>query len=210
MGMPLCSLALDRRRPFWNRNIHYHDAVLATVPSDCRRALDVGCGDGLLATELANCCGEVVGIDVNAPTLARARAKHGRPNLTFVEADVMSYAFDHASFDFISTIATLHHLPLEPALERLKQLLTPGGVLSVVGLYRLRTLTDFSYACAAMPVSWWLHLSRNYEEVAAPIRDPDETLAEIAGSAGRVLPGAAFRRRLLFRYSVVWRKPLYV
>lgn len=204
--MHVCSSALDRRRPFWNRNIDYHDAVLATVPPDCRRALDVGCGDGLLASELADCCGEVVGIDVDAPTLARARAKHGRPNLTFVEADVMNCPFDPASFDFISTIATLHHLPLEPALERLKQLLRPGGVLSVVGLYQLRTLTDFSYACAAIPVSWWLRLTRNYEEVAAPIRDPDETLADVEGCAKTILPGCVVTRQLLFRYSLLWRK----
>ena len=79
-------------------------------------------------------------------------------------------------------------------------------MLSIIGLYRLLTLADFSYACAAMPASWWLRLTKNYEEVAAPIRDPDETLAEIAASVERVLPGAAFKRRLLFRYSVVWRK----
>jgi SAM-dependent methyltransferase len=195
------------RRRAWNRNIHYHDDVLAAVPPRCRRALDVGCGDGMLAGELAGRCEEVVGIDVDAPTIARARARHHRPNLRFVEADVMTHAFEPASFDFIASIATLHHLPLESALERFSQLLTPGGVLSVVGLYRLRTLADFSYGCAAIPMSWWWRLTRTYEEVAAPIRDPDETLQAIAASAARVLPGATLERRLLFRYSLVWRKP---
>src|ERR1035438_1423379 len=33
----------------WNHNIHYHDVVLRSVPPRCRRALDVGCGQGLLA-----------------------------------------------------------------------------------------------------------------------------------------------------------------
>src|SRR4051812_33906155 len=69
-------------RPAWNRNIHYHDIVLAAVPPRCRRALDVGCGDGRLASELAEVCGEVIGLDNHAPTLARARAKHQRANLT--------------------------------------------------------------------------------------------------------------------------------
>jgi SAM-dependent methyltransferase len=191
----------------WNRNIHYHDAVLAALPPDCLRALDVGCGDGLLASELAGRCGEVVGIDVDAATLARARARHPRPNLTFVEADVMNCAFEAASFDFIASIATLHHLPLEPSLERFKQLLRPGGVLSVIGLYRLHTFADVSYACAALPVSWWLRLTRNYEEVAAPTRDPDETLSEITRAAAVVLPGASVLRQLLFRYSLLWQKP---
>jgi SAM-dependent methyltransferase len=200
-------LALKPAGHPWNRNIHYHDDVLAAVPSGCRHALEVGCGDGLLAGELADRCGEVVGIDVDAPTIARARARYRRPNLSFVEADVMSHAFEPASFDFIASIATLHHLPLGPALERFSQLLRPGGVLSVIGLYRLRTLVDFSYGCAAVPVSWWWRLTRTYEEVAAPTCDPGETLEEIAASVGRALPGATCERRLLFRYSLVWRKP---
>ena len=197
---------VSERRP-WNRNIHYHDVVLSAVPLGCARALDVGCGDGLLASELAARCGEVVAIDVNRPALARASAKYGRPHLTFVEGDVMSHVFEPASFDVIAAIATLHHLPLCEALERFKQLLRPGGVLTITGLYRLRTARDFVYALAAMPVSCWFRWTKNYEEVAAPMRDPDETLAELTACAARVLPGVSIRRRLLFRYSLVWQKP---
>ena len=195
-----------RQRP-WNRNIHYHDLVLSALPPTCGRVLDVGCGDGSLASELAGRSGEVVAIDVDAPTLARARTAHGQPNLSFVEADVMSQPFEKGSFDVIASIATLHHLPLAPALDRFKQLLGPGGVLALVGLYRLSTPADLAWAFVAMPVSWWLRLTRNYESVAAPIRDPDETLAEIEDCVDRILPGAVLERRLLFRYSLVWRKP---
>jgi len=194
-------------RRSWNRNIHYHDVVLAAVPPACARALDVGCGDGLLASELAARCGEVVAIDVNRPALARASAKYGRPHLTFVEGDVMSHAFEPASFDVIAAIATLHHLPLSQGLERFKQLLRPGGVLTIIGLYRLHAPSDFAYALAAIPVSWWFRCTKDYEEVAAPMRDPDETLAAVTACAARVLPGVSIRRRLLFRYSLVWQKP---
>jgi SAM-dependent methyltransferase len=193
--------------PPWNRNIHYHHLVLDAVPPRCVRALDVGCGDGLLASELAGRCREVFAVDVDAPTLARAKAAYPRPNLSFVEGDVMECGFANGNFDFIASIATLHHLPLVPALERFAQLLRPGGLLAVVGLYRLRTLEDLARAPVALPVSWWLRLTRNYEEVAAPIRDPDETLEEIRNAAARILPGAAITRQLLFRYSLVWRKP---
>jgi SAM-dependent methyltransferase len=119
----------------------------------------------------------------------------------------MSHSFEKGSFDFIASIATLHHLPLAPALDRFKQLLRPGGALVVIGLYRLHTPADFACALAAMPVSWWLRLTNDYEEVAAPIRDPDETLAEISRNVVMILPGAAIGRQLLFRYSLIWRKP---
>jgi hypothetical protein len=45
------------------------------------------------------------------------------------------------------------------------------------------------------------------EEVVAPIRDPDETLAEISHQVAEILPGAAIGRQMLFRYSLIWRKP---
>jgi SAM-dependent methyltransferase len=199
-------MSLVQGRP-WNRNIHYHGVVLSALPPRCGRVLDVGCGDGLFASELAERCREVIAIDVDAPTLARARTANRRPNLSFVEADVMSHPFDKGSFDFIASIATLHHLPLVPALERFKRLLRPGGVLALIGLYRMSTPADLAWAFVAMPVNWWLRLMNDYEEVHAPIRDPDETLAEISRNVAKILPGAAIGRQLLFRYSLIWRKP---
>ena len=56
----------------------------------------------------------------------------------------MSHSFEPASFDVIAAIATLHHLPLSQALERFKQLLRPGGVLTIIGLYRLHASSDFA------------------------------------------------------------------
>jgi 2-polyprenyl-3-methyl-5-hydroxy-6-metoxy-1,4-benzoquinol methylase len=190
----------------WNRNVHYHDVVLKAVPSGCARALDVGCGAGRLASTLADRCAEVVAIDADASTLARARATHQKPNLGFVVGDVMTHDFDGA-FDFVASIATLHHLPLEPALERFKQLLRPRGTLAVIGLHRLATATDVAYAPLAMSVSAWHRATKGLEPVSAPIQDPKETLEAVQAAVERVLPGAEFTRRLLFRYSLVWQKP---
>jgi len=41
------------RRGPWNHNVQYHDVILRAVPRQCRRALDVGCGQGLLAQHLS-------------------------------------------------------------------------------------------------------------------------------------------------------------
>ena len=194
-------------RAGWNRNIHYHNVVLNAVPAGCRRALDVGCGGGRLAAALAGRCSEVVAIDADLSALARARETFASSNVRFVHGDVMSHAFDDGSFDLVTSIATLHHLPLEPALDRFKVLLRPGGMLAVVGLYRLRTLTDLVYAHVAIPVSAWHRATKDREPVGAPIQDPKETLAEIRTAAEGIVPGADLRRRLLFRYSLVWRKP---
>ena len=194
-------------RRTWNRNIHYHDIILGAVPPHCRRALDVGCGDGRLASELAEVCAEVIGLDNHAPTLARARAKHHRANLTFVDGEFMTHPFAPGSFDFVASIATLHHLPLDPALRRLRDLLRPGGVLAVIGLHQLRTPADFAYGVAGKLFTIWMHLTEPIEPVLAPVRDPDESLQEVREAVDRILPGAQFTRELLFRYSLIWKKP---
>jgi hypothetical protein len=54
-------------------------------------------------------------------------------------------------------------------------------------------------------VSWLLRRLRPFTEVAAPLAEPKETLREIRAACDAVLPGGVFRRRLLFRYSFVWR-----
>jgi len=120
----------------------------------------------------------------------------------------MTHMLAEESFDFFVSIATLRHLPLDPALRKFRDLLRPSGTLAAIGLYRLSTLSDAVWASVAKPVSCWCRLTRNYEEVAAPLRDPDETLEEVRTIVRRILPGAVFRRELLFRYSLVWQKPL--
>ncbi len=196
----------------WNHNIHYHGVVLRALPSNCRRALDVGCGQGLLARRLARHCEEVIAIDSDHDALARARnaardADSSKARITFVEDDVMICPFASGSFDFISAVATLHHLPLLPALERFRSLLKSGGVLAVVGLYRESAFKDYVLAAAAVPANWAMRWLRSCSDVGAPVRDPQETLSEIRSACDLALPGAVLRQHLFFRYSLIWRKP---
>ena len=192
----------------WNHNIHYHDFILKSVPPHCRRALDVGCGEGLLARQLAQRCRQVVAIDTDPGTIRHAAAVQPIDRrIEFLKADFMTYPFPEENFDMITAVATLHHLPLTPALERFRYLLKPGGVLAVIGLYRSQTLADYVAAAIALPASRIFRLRFGFNEVAAPTRAPEEGLNEIRRAIRSQLPGADLRRRLLFRYSVVWRKP---
>lgn len=191
----------------WNHNTHYHRLVLNAVPSDCHRALDVGCGEGLLARRLAAHCGEVVGIDADHDTLERARAAPSESRIQYVEADAMKYPFPENSFDLITSVASLHHLPLAPAVTRFRSLLRPGGTLAVVGLYREHSLVDYCWAAVAVPASRTMACLYPNAEVGAPVRAPGETLTEIRTACDDLLPGLIFRRLLFFRYWLSWKKP---
>lgn len=192
----------------WNRNIHYHDLVLGSIPPGCQTALDAGCGEGLLTQRLADRCAQVVGIDKDRDVLARARsAAIQTARVAFIEGDVMTHPFDAESFDLITAVATLHHMPLGPALVRFRSLLRPGGYLAVIGLYRLSSIEDYARAPGAVLASWAYRCVRGTATVRAPIVDPRETLQEIRAATEEILPGASLTRQLLFRYSLFWRKP---
>jgi len=69
--------------------------------------LDVGCGCGQTALELAERAspgGSVMGIDISQPMLARARERQsalGLKNLEFVQADAQTHPFAREHFDLI-------------------------------------------------------------------------------------------------------------
>ena len=81
-------LDVTRRAGRWNHNIHYYLLVLAVVPPGCQRVLDVGCGEGMLARQLADLVPHVSGVDADARSidLARSQDPAGRIDLMLYSA----------------------------------------------------------------------------------------------------------------------------
>jgi SAM-dependent methyltransferase len=195
---------LIQRTP-WNHNLQYHPLILRSLPPECGRVLDVGCGRGTFTRKLVSRSREVFGIDADAATLAHAISSGGGP--AYLAGDFLTYPFASESFDLITIVAALHHLPLRPALVRVVTLLKPGGTLVVLGLYRLHSPLDFAFAALGKPISWVRRLGRPPLDDGAPVLPPAPSLADIRKAAEELLPGALLRRRLFFRYSLIWRKP---
>jgi len=123
------------RAGYWNHNVHYQSIILGAVPPGCGPALDVGCGDGVLALRLAERCAEVTGIDRDRRMIALARAQAGdHTRVRFIEADFLAHDFPPASFDFVCANTSLHHMDFAMALTAMARALRPGGGLAVVGL----------------------------------------------------------------------------
>jgi SAM-dependent methyltransferase len=198
---------------YWNHNVHYHPLVLDAVPEGCDAALDIGCGDGLLARRLARRSDTVVGVDVSAEMvrLARERGK-GLDNVTFAEADFLHLdgePLGEGRFDFVSAVAVIHHVDFAPALAAVESLLAPGGRAVIVGLARNKTPLDWILSGAGVPAASW-HRRRNGGKTqpdGLPMKDPAMSWGEIRRDAQRLLPGCRFRRHLLWRYSLTWDKP---
>jgi SAM-dependent methyltransferase len=197
------------RGGYWNHNVHYQPVILRAVPPGCGAALEVGCGDGLLASRLAERCAEVTAIDPDArmTALARTRAQRARPGqVTVVEADYLAYPVADASFDFACANTSLHHMDFAAALTAMARALRPGGRLAVVGLAANGSVGDYLADGPAIPVGLAYRAVYGKGDPGAPIKDPEMTWAEVRATARRLLPGVRYRRHLLWRYSLLWRK----
>jgi SAM-dependent methyltransferase len=124
-------------REMWNVNIHYDGKLDDCVPRSATSALDVGCGDGLLANRLAARVPRVVAIDVDRPVLERAKQRVPDAPVIWRNADVLAAGEELGSFDAVVSNATLHHLPdTREGLRRMRERVRPGGTLAIVSFAR--------------------------------------------------------------------------
>lgn len=206
----------------WDHNSHYHAFLLRHLPPRCSEVLEVGCGTGAFARSLAERSEGILAIDLSPRMVqvAKNRSKE-HPNIEYVVADANSWEFPRERFDCVASITTVHHLPLAPTLRKMGGALKPGGTLLVLDLYRAQSPADYLVGAAGFPASKALKLAktgsladrqspalrRAWEEHGATDHVP--TFAEVRDACAEAgLRGAKVRRRLLWRYSLVWRKPV--
>lgn len=197
----------------WNHNVAYYHLVRRAVPSGSRDLLDVGCGRGQLAAELAAADRgrHVIGLDPSDAMIEAARAAHpDAPGLEFVAGDFLACQIAPESFDFVSFVASLHHMDQARALAKAAEILRPGGRLVVIGLARAVTLPEKSVSGLCAPLAWFNDLRPDFDGAdgnGMPVVEPLLGWRATAEMARAALPGARFRRRLYFRYSLRWTKP---
>jgi SAM-dependent methyltransferase len=114
--------------------------------------LDVGCGAGATTLAVARALGpgsRCTGIDISAPLIATATARAaagGAANVTFIEADAQTYAFDAGSFDtVISRMGVMFFDDPVAAFANLRRAARPGAHLAFVA-WRSRDENPFMTA----------------------------------------------------------------
>ncbi|WP_419994338.1 class I SAM-dependent methyltransferase [Streptomyces boninensis] len=191
-------------------NRHYHRTLLRRLPPHVDRALDAGCGRGEFAAKLARRAERVDALDPDAEMVAAAKAR-APGNVHVRQADLLQADLEPGAYDYIDSIAVLHHMDLEAAFSTLRDALAPQGTLAVIGCYREATPADYAVALVASPVNAVARLAhaaaRTAPDDSMPVARPSTTLAEVREVAGRVLPGARIGRRLFWRYLLTYRKP---
>lgn len=137
----------------WDHNAHYHRRILRQPPAHADRGLDVGCDTGELARRVAPHVRQLDGLDVDDAVIATARRlTPDSLSIQYAQGDLLT-ADLRRRYGAITAVAVLHRMPLEPALQRLRDLLAPGGTLVVLGVYRQLTPTDHLISTAALPAN---------------------------------------------------------
>lgn len=194
----------------------YDDFVLKFVPNQCNHAMEVGCGTGTFTRLLAKQTKQVTAIDLSSEMIRVAQSRSTKfTNIDYKVGDFFNLDLKLAHFDCIVMIATLHHLPNEQVLKRVKQLLAPNGVLILHDILRPEGKFEKLANLVRVPVSLFSRYFRTGKpQVSWQLRKAwaehgkDEyylSKREVKAMSNAHLKGNYTKFHLLWRYTVIWR-----
>jgi ubiquinone/menaquinone biosynthesis C-methylase UbiE len=195
----------------------YHNQLARHIPPHAEKAFEVGCGAGQFTRLLASRVRSVVALDLSSQMIRLAKSQSADyKNIEYLHGDFMRLSLPAQAYDCIVSIATLHHLPLEQALLKMKNALKPNGVLILHDLVADDGIVDRGMSVLAYPVSvawrfWKTGQIRMPGEVRKAWAEHGKsevylTIAEVREMCRQYLPEALAERHLLWRYTVVWCK----
>lgn len=206
---------LDERK--WNHNNCYFEHLLKSVPDNAGTCLDIGCGKGELSFMLSKKCKNVFAVDLSDGMVEKAKALHSSKNIEYVCGNILDMKFEDNSLDVIITTATAHHLPYEWLLCFAKDKLKKGGRLIILDIAKAESISDYIIWGSAFIPNIAMNLIKNgrLQKDDAHSKEVWErhgkhdtymTMGEIKSFAKRHIPAAGIKRKLFWRYSLIWEK----
>lgn len=88
--------------------LKYHDFFTKNINTN-DKILDIGCGNGALAHDLAKKAKHVTGIDISDKNIRFAKSKFKSPNIKYINGDATTYNFQQ-NFDVVVLSNVLEHI----------------------------------------------------------------------------------------------------
>lgn len=122
------------------------------------RVLELGCGRGYLALEIARYGHNVFGVDVSSGSIAIAKKiaeenpySRGFGSLVYKVADIMALDFGKNQYDAVVFFRTLHHISqIGKILKKIRAALKPNGRLIISEPLREEVNEDTAHTAAVM------------------------------------------------------------
>jgi len=169
---------------------HVHRYAFARRHAAGRRVLDVACGEGYGSAILAGVAREVVGVDIDAATVAHARAAYASVgNLSFAEGSAAKLPIPDASVDLVVSFETIEHLE---AVDQPRMLAEFARVLVDDGVLVLSAPNRPEYS-----------ESRGYVN---PFHRHEHDRAELGRLLDAHFPARAWHAQRVWLGSTVWRE----
>jgi len=110
-----------------HRLMKYHDFFLENIKPD-DTVLDIGCGNGSVAYDIARKAKKVVGIDIDEENIGIAKKNFFLDNIDYICGDILSWDF-RQKFDVVVLSNVLEHI--EKRVELLKKIKNLGEKLLI-------------------------------------------------------------------------------
>lgn len=128
----------------------HRDLFLEIVPEPRGRTLDLGCGEGRLARDLAALGHEVVGVDASPTMIAAAR--EAAPGMELQVADAADLPFPDSSFGLVVAFMSIHDMDDRAgAVGEAARILAAGGRLCLAIIHPLSSAGTFAEREADAP-----------------------------------------------------------
>jgi SAM-dependent methyltransferase len=139
------------RKPGHDSYWQFHrDLFLELLLPPTGRTLDVGCGEGRLARDLAALGHDVVAVDASPTMLAAAR--EAAPELELQLADAAELPFGDGAFDLVVAFMSFQDVDdLDGAIRAAARVLAPGGRLCLAIVHPLNSAGAFETRTATSP-----------------------------------------------------------
>lgn len=203
--------------PKWNHNNCYFNHLIKLVPNNIETCLDIGCGKGELSFMLSKKSRKVIAVDLADKMIEKAKELYPNENIEYICGNILDMKFENNSLDVIITTATAHHLPYEWLLCFAKNKLKKYGKLIILDLVKAKSLSDYIIWGSAIIPNIVMNLIKNgklqkdddhSKEVWERHVKYDRymTIDEIKSLAQKHISTAKIRRKLFWRYLLVWQK----
>jgi SAM-dependent methyltransferase len=164
------------------------DVIIETLAPAGKRVVDIGCGDGHLARQLAHAGATVLGVECSPRQLAKARAAGPVTGVTVVEGVGQALPAADGSMDVAVFFNSLHHIPadvMDAALAEAARVLVPGGL---------------AYVSEPLPEG-------RFFEAVRPIDDETQVRARAQAAIARAVDAGLFTvaERLTYVHTVMMR-----